>query len=189
MWEIFLATVISLSAGIRQPRQVPTSPFDYELSYKIENQYKDLDLAFRHDFEREDGDFFNDIRGELNYKKGGIIIKEDYKQIASKGLYQFNSDVRITVGRFSAGYGIIWDLDDEVLLASSVGYSHKVSSGKWKFETENDLYFTDPMTYQMESVVSYELTDKASIGVSGNYIEALEGKDYSARMVLILKLK
>jgi hypothetical protein len=45
------------------------------------------------------------------------------------------------------------------------------------------------MTYQMESVVSYELTDKASIGVSGNYIEALEGKDYSARMVLILKLK
>ena len=38
MWEIFLATVISLSAGIRQPRQVPTAPFDYELSYKIENE-------------------------------------------------------------------------------------------------------------------------------------------------------
>ena len=61
MWEIFLATVISLSAGIRQPRQVPTAPFDYELSYKIENQYKGLDLSFRHDYEREDGDFFNDI--------------------------------------------------------------------------------------------------------------------------------
>ena len=40
MWEILLATVISLSAGVRQPRQVPTAPFDYELSYKIENQYK-----------------------------------------------------------------------------------------------------------------------------------------------------
>ena len=37
MWEILLATVISLSAGVRQPRQVPTAPFDYELSYKIEN--------------------------------------------------------------------------------------------------------------------------------------------------------
>ena len=123
MWEILLATVVSLSAGVRQPRQVPTAPFDYELSYKIENQYKDLDLAFRHDYEREDGDFFNDIRGELNYKKGGIIIKEDYKQIASKGLYQFNSDVRIKIGTFSAGYGIIWDLDDDVIFVSSINGS------------------------------------------------------------------
>ena len=49
MWEIFLATLITFSAGIRQPRQVPTAPFDYELSYKIENQYKGLDLSFRHD--------------------------------------------------------------------------------------------------------------------------------------------
>ena len=74
MWEILLATVISLSSGVRQPRQVPTAPFDYELSYKVENQYKNLDLAFRHDFEREDGDFFNDIRGELNYKKGLLVV-------------------------------------------------------------------------------------------------------------------
>ena len=189
MLEYLLATLITFSASVREPRQIPDAPFDYELSYKIENEYKGLDLSFRHDYEREDGQYFNDIRGELNYKKGSIIIKEDYKQIASKGLYQFNSDVRITVGRFSAGYGIIWDLDDDVIFVSSIGYSRKLSSGKWKFETENDLYFTDPMTYQMESVVSYELTDKASIGVSGNYIEALEGKDYSARMVLILKLK
>ena len=58
-------------------------------------QYKDLDLAFRHDFEREDGDFFNDIRGELNYKKGLLVVKEDYKQIGSKDIYQFNSDVRL----------------------------------------------------------------------------------------------
>ena len=189
MLEFLLATLITFSAGVREPRQIPDAPFDYELSYKIDNAYKGLDFSFKHDYEREDGSFFNDIRGELNYKKGSIIIKEDYKQIASKGLYQFNSDVRIKIGTFSAGYGIIWDLDDDVIFVSSIGYSRKLSSGKWKFETENDLYFTDPMTYQMESVVSYELTDKASIGVSGNYIEAVEGKDYSARMVLILKLK
>ena len=123
MWEIFLATLITFSAGIRQPRQVPTAPFDYELSYKIENQYKGLDLSFRHDYEREDGDFFNDIRGELNYKKGIIVIKEDFKQIASKDLYQFNSDIRISIRGVSAGYGVIWDLDNEVLLVSSLGYS------------------------------------------------------------------
>ena len=40
MWEIFLATVISLSVGVREPRNVSTAPFDYELSYKLENNYK-----------------------------------------------------------------------------------------------------------------------------------------------------
>ena len=67
MWEIFLATVISLSVGVREPRNVSTAPFDYELSYKLENNHKDLDLSFKHDYEREDGDYFNDIKAELNY--------------------------------------------------------------------------------------------------------------------------
>ena len=140
MWEIFLATVISLSVGVREPRQVATAPFDYELSYKIENQYKGLDISFKHDYEREDGDYFNDIRGELNYKKGIIVVKEDFKQIASKDLYQFNSDIRVNIRGVSAGYGIIWDLEDKVLVVSSVGYSKKLELGKWKLETENDLY-------------------------------------------------
>ena len=187
MWEILLATVISLSAGVRQPRQVPTAPFDYELSYKVENQYKDFDLAFRHDYEREDGDFFNDIRGELNYKKGIIVIKEDFKQIASKDLYQFNSDIRINIRGVSAGYGVIWDLNDEVLLVSSVGYSKKKKLDKWEFETENDLYFTKPLTYQIESKVLYNITDKIGVGLTGNYVNLLDGYDYSARAVITLK--
>ena len=187
MWEIFLVTLITFSAGIRQPRQVPTAPFDYELSYKIENQYKGLDLSFRHDYEREDGDFFNDIRGELNYKKGIIVIKEDFKQIASKDLYQFNSDIRINIRGVSAGYGVIWDLNDEVLLVSSVGYSKKKKLDKWEFETENDLYFTKPLTYQIESKVLYNITDKIGVGLTGNYVNLLDGYDYSARAVITLK--
>ena len=187
MWEIFLATLITFSAGIRQPRQVPTAPFDYELSYKIENQYKGLDLSFRHDYEREDGDFFNDIRGELNYKKGIIVIKEDFKQIASKDLYQFNSDIRINIRGVSAGYGVIWDLDNEVLLVSSVGYSKKKKLDKWEFETENDLYFTKPLTYQIESRILYKLTDKVGIGLAGNYINLLDGYDYNAKAIITIK--
>ena len=187
MWEIFLATVISLSAGIREPRQVSTAPFDYELSYKIENQYKGLDISFKHDYEREDGDYFNDIRGELNYKKGIVIIKEDFKQIASKDLYQFNSDVRINVRGVSAGYGIIWNLDNKILLVSSLGYSKKLKINKWEFETENDFYFTKPLTYQIESKVLYKLTDKVGIGLSGNYINLLDGYDYNAKAVIAIK--
>ena len=187
MWEIILATIISLSVGVREPRQVATAPFDYELSYKIENQYKGLDLSFRHDYEREDGDFFNDIRGELNYKKGIIVIKEDFKQIASKDLYQFNSDIRVNIRGVSAGYGVIWDLDNEVLLVSSVGYSKKKKLDKWEFETENDLYFTKPLTYQIESKVSYNITEKIGLGLTGNYVNLLDGYDYSARAVITLK--
>ena len=187
MWEIILATVISLSAGIREPRQVPTAPFDYELLYKIENQYKGLDISFKHDYEREDGDYFNDIRGELNYKKGIIVIKEDFKQIASKDLYQFNSDIRVNIRGVSAGYGIIWDLDNEILLVSSLGYSKELKIKKWEFETENDLYFTKPLTYQIESKVSYNITEKIGLGLTGNYVNLLDGYDYSARAVITLK--
>ena len=187
MWEIILATVISLSAGIREPRQVPTAPFDYELSYKIENQYKGLDISFKHDYEREDGDYFNDIRGELNYKKGIIVIKEDFKQIASKDLYQFNSDIRVNIRGVSAGYGVIWDLDNEVLLVSSLGYSKELKIKKWEFETENDLYFTKPLTYQIESKILYKLTDKIGIGAAGNYINLLDGYDYNAKAVITIK--
>ena len=187
MWEIILATVISLSAGIREPRQVPTAPFDYELSYKIENQYKGLDISFKHDYEREDGDYFNDIRGELNYKKGIIVVKEDFKQIASKDLYQFNSDIRINIRGISAGYGIIWNLDNEVLLVSSLGYSKELEVKKWEFETENDLYFTKPLTYQIESKILYKLTDKIGIGAAGNYINLLDGYDYNAKAVITIK--
>ena len=187
MWEIILATVISLSAGVREPRQVSTAPFDYELSYKIENQYKGLDISFKHDYEREDGDYFNDIRGELNYKKGIIIIKEDFKQIASKDLYQFNSDIRINIRGISAGYGIIWDLDNEILLVSSLGYLKKIKIKKWEFETENDLYLTKPLTYQIESKILYKLTNKIGIGIAGNYINLLDGYDYNAKAIITIK--
>jgi len=187
MWEIFLATIISLSAGVREPRQISTAPFDYELSYKIENQYKGLDISFKHDYEREDGDYFNDIRGELNYEKGIIVIKEDFKQIASKDLYQFNSDIRINIRGISAGYGIIWDLDNEILLVSSMGYLKELKIKKWEFETENDLYFTKPLTYQIESKILYKLTDKIGIGVAGNYINLLDGYDYNAQAIITIK--
>ena len=187
MWEIILATIISLSVGVREPRQVATAPFDYELSYKLENNYNNLDISFKHDYEREDGDYYNDIRAELNYTKNNIILKEDFKQIASKDLYQFNSDIRVNIRGVSAGYGIIWDLDNEILLVSSLGYSKELKIKKWEFETENDLYFTKPLTYQIESKILYKLTDKIGIGAAGNYINLLDGYDYNAKAVITIK--
>ena len=198
MWEIFLATVLSLSVGVREPRNVSTAPFDYELSYKLENKYKDLDLSFKHDYEREDGDYFNDIRAELNYlinnigavefPHHGILIKEDYKQIASKDLYQFNSDIRYQWRGLSFGYGMIWDLEDKYIIKPSAGFSKKLTLGKWKLETENDIYYTEPLTYQTEAKVTYDITDNVGIGLSGNYIEALNDYDYNAQAVITIKL-
>ena len=188
MWEIFLATVISLSVGVREPRNVSTAPFDYELSYKLENNYKNLDLSFKHDYERGDGDYFNDIRAELNYLINNIIlVKEDYKQIASKDLYQFNSDIRYQWRGLSFGYGMIWDLEDEYIVNPSAGFSKKLTLGKWKLKTENDIYYTKPLTYQTEVKVTYDITDNVGIGLSGNYIEALNDYDYNAQAVITIK--
>jgi hypothetical protein len=199
MLEFLLATLISFSVGVREPRQNPNALFDYELSYKIENSYKDLDFSFKHDYEREDGHLFNDIRAELNYKKNtiggvefpnhGILLKEDYKQIASKDLYQFNSDIRYEWRGLSFGYGMIWDLENEYIFKPSAGFSKKITLGKWKMETENDLYYTTPLTYQTEGKIVYDITDKVGIGMSGNYIETIDKYDYSAQMVLTIKFR
>ena len=37
--------------------------------------------------------------------------------------------------------------------------SKKLISGKWKLETENDLYYTKPLTYQIEAKITYDITN------------------------------
>lgn len=199
MLELLLATVISLSAGVREPRNVSTAPFDYELSYKIENNFNDFDCSFKHDYEREDGDYFNDIRAELNYlfndigmvefPHHGVLFKEDYKQIASKDLYQFNSDIRYQWRGLSIGYGMVWDLADEFKFTPSAGFSKKLTLGRWKLETENDVYYTEPFTFQTEGKILYDITNKVGLGLSANYIETTKTYDYSARVVLTIKFR
>ena len=83
---------------------------------------------------------------------------------------------------------MIWDLEEKYINSPSAGYSKKISLGKWKVETENDIYLTEPITYQTESTILYKITDKVGIGVLGNYLEALEGRDYSAKIVLTIRL-
>ena len=199
MLKFLLATIISLSASVREPRQVPTAPFDYELSYQIENTYKGFEGSFKHDYEREDGDKFNDITAQLNYTQNiklkgkelqnqQIILKEDYNQIASKDIYQFNSDIRYQFYGVSAGYGMIWDLEDSYTFTPSVGFTKTLQVGKWQMETENDVYFTKDMTYQTESQLTYNVSKSIGVGLSGNYIKTLDNYDYSAKVVLTIKL-
>ena len=199
MLKFLLATIISLSASVREPRQVPTAPFDYELSYQIENTYEGFEGSFKHDYEREDGDKFNDITAKLNYTQNikfkgkelqnqQIIFKEDYNQIASKDIYQFNSDIRYQFYGISAGYGLVWDLDDSYTFTPSVGFTKTLQVGKWQMETENDVYFTKDITYQTESQLTYNVSKSIGVGLSGNYIKTLDNYDYSAKVVLTIKL-
>ena len=199
MLKFLLATIISLSASVREPRQVPTAPFDYELSYQIENTYKGFEGSFKHDYEREDGDKFNDLTAELNYTQNikfkgkelqnqQIIFKEDYNQIASKDIYQFNSDIRYQFYGISAGYGLVWDLEDSYTFTPSVVFTKTLQVGKWQMETENDLYFTKDVTYQTESQLTYNVSKSIGVGLSGNYIKTLDNYDYSAKVVLTIKL-
>ena len=199
MVEFLLATIISLSVSVREPRQVPTAPFDYELSYKIENTYKEFEGSFQHDYERQDGDRFNDIKGELNYTRNikfrgkelpnqQLIIKEDYNQITSKDIYQSNTDMRYQFYGVSAGYGMVWDLQDNYTFTPSIGLTKTIQLGKWEVETENDVYFTDDITYQTEGQITYNVSNNIGLGLSGNYIKTLDNYDYSAKAVLTIKL-
>tara|TARA_R110000824_G_scaffold85108_2_gene211786 strand:+ start:779 stop:1384 length:606 start_codon:yes stop_codon:yes gene_type:complete len=199
MLKFLLATIISLSASVREPRQVPTAPFDYEFSYQIENTYKGFDGSLQHDYERQDGDRFNDITAELDYtvnlkRKGKelpnqqIILKEDYNQIASKDIYQFNSDIRYQFYGISAGYGMVWDLQDNYTFTPSIGLTKTIQLDKWELETENDVYFTKDITYQTEGQITYNVSKNVGLGISGNYIKTLDNYDYSAKVVLTIKL-
>ena len=199
MLKFLLATIISLSASVREPRLVPSAPFDYELSYQIENTYKGFDGSFKHDYERQDGGRFNDITAELDYTinlklKGKelpnqqIILKEDYNQITSKDIYQFNSDIRYQFYGISAGYGMVWDLKDNYTFTPSIGLSKTLTLGKWEMETENDVYFTDDITYQTEGQITYNASKNIGLGLSGNYIKTLDNYDYTAKVVLTIKL-
>ena len=199
MLKFLLATIISLSVSVREPRQVPTAPFDYELSYEIENTYKGFEGSFKHDYEREDGDKFNDITAELDYtvnlkRKGKelpnqqIILKEDYNQITSKDIHQFNSNIRYQFYGISAGYGMIWDLEDSYTFTPSIGLTKTFTLGKWQMETENDVYFTEDITYQTEGQITYNVSQTIGLGLSGNYIKTLDNYDYTAKVVLTIKL-
>ena len=167
MLKFLLATIISLSVSVREPRQVPTAPFDYELSYKIENNIK--------------------LKGkELPNQQ--IIIKEDYNQITSKDIYQFNSDIRYQFYGISAGYGVVWDLKDTYTFAPSIGLTKTIQFGNWQMETENDIYFTDDITYQTEGQITYNVSKNVGLGLSGNYIKTLDNYDYMAKVILTIKL-
>ena len=91
--------------------------------------------------------------------------------------------------RFSLGYGFIWDLKDNYKYSPSAGYSNKLTLGKWGLETENDFYYTKPLTYQIENKIKYNITNRIGIGLSGNYIETLNGYDYSAKALVTIKFK
>ena len=197
MLELLLATIISLSASVRDPQLVPSAPFDYEFSYQIENTYKGFNGSFKQDYERQDGDKFNDITADLNYTRNikvngkelpnhQLVIKEDYNQIASKEIYQFNSNIRYQFYGVSAGYGIVWDLQDSYTLSPSIGLTKTLTLGKWQLETDNDVYLTDEITYNTEGQITYTVSKNFGLGLSGTYIKTLVNYDYSAKVILTI---
>jgi hypothetical protein len=188
MWEFLLATTLTFSASMRAPR-VEGVPFDYELAYMVENENENWDLEFRQDFERESGFNYHDIRGKINYDDGHLLVKQDYKQIKSKDLFQFNSDVRYYYHNFSIGGAFIWDLEDFYRLRPSLGYNIDKSLGKWEIETDNDVYFTTPVTYQTDLATTYNINKHLKTGIVTNYIKTVNNFDYAAKWVLVIKFK
>lgn len=188
MWEFLLATTLTLSASMRAPR-ADNLPYDYELAYQLDNESEHWDITFREDIEREGGYQYHDIRGKVNYDNGALLVKQDYKQIASKELYQFNTDLRYNYEGFSVGGAFIWDLDQYYRLRPSLGYNIDKKWGKWEVETDNDVYFTSPMTYQTDLQTTYDINKYIQAGIVTNYIKTVDNNDYSAKFVMVFKLR
>ena len=184
MWEVILASLLSFSAGVRAP-QINNVPSDFEFSYQIENDY----FMFKQDYERENGLYFNDIRGKFHYEKDHILIKEDFKQIKSKNLYQFNSDIRYIYKGFSVGGAYVWDLDEDHSFIPSLGYTNEIENEKWRIHIDSDVYVTEPLTYQTDFQATYKLNKKIGVGLLSNYIQTKTNNDYQAKIVLTIKLK
>ena len=197
MWDIILATVLSFSVGIRAPR-IENVPFDYEFSYQIANRSDNVDFLFRHDYERENGFNFNDLRAKFNLNiplifgadslNHKIILKEDFKQIQSKDLYQFNSDVRYQYKIISLGCAYVDDLHGNKNITPSIGIMKNIKKDKWELNTDNDLYFTVPITYQADLQITYNITNRIGVGFLGNYIQTIDNNDYAAKAIITVKL-
>ena len=187
MWEFLLATTLTLSASMRAPR-VEGIPYDYELAYQLDNESEHWDITFREDFERESGFNYHDIRAKVNYDDDALLIKQDYKQIKSKELYQFNTDVRYTYKGFSLGGAFVWDLEQYYAFSPSLSYNIDKKIGKWEIETDNDMYMTTPITYQSDLQTTYEINKYTQLGIITNYIRTINKEDYSAKLVIIFKL-
>ena len=185
MWEILLASVLSLSAGIRAP-QIDNVPNDFELAYQIENEL----FMFKHDYERENGIIFNDIRGKINYEYKHLLVKEDYQEITSKNLYIFTSDIRYAHKGLSAGGAYLWNINtEEAGLTFSAGYTEEITKGKWEINTDSDIYLTTPLSFQTDLKTSYNINQYFGIGILGNYIQTTDNNDYAAKIILTIKFK
>ena len=83
---------------------------------------------------------------------------------------------------------MVWDLKDNYTFTPSIGLTKTLTLGKWEMETENDVYFTDDITYQTEGQITYNVSKNVGLGISGNYIKTLDNYDYTAKVVLTIKL-
>ena len=199
MWEAILVSLLSFSVSMRAPK-VENVPFDYELSCQIENTTNRSDFLFKYDYERENGDYFNDLRAKFNYSRpiilfgvefpnSSLLFKEDFKLIKSKDLHQFVSDLRYQSGGISIGGAFIWDLQDDYEFAPSVGVMKNIKIKKWEFKTDNDLYITKPLTYQSDLKTTFYISDKVGLSILNSYIKTKNSNDYSTRLTITVKLK
>ena len=83
---------------------------------------------------------------------------------------------------------MVWDLQDNYTFTPSIGLTKTIQLGKWELETENDVYFTNDITYQTEGQITYNVSNNIGVGLSGNYIKTLDNYDYTAKVVLTIKL-
>ena len=159
MWEIFLATIISLSVGVREPRNVSNAPFDYELSYKLENSYNNLTTKY--------GLTISSFYDYSNFYKNKTLLDkgENLNHIKLEGdftLTEKKLDVTTPIylpARLNGEYKSLVHEDDTDIIKKYYKYDPDI-------EENADIFFHEVLTGQLDyktiglSSLKYKILDK-----------------------------
>ena len=172
--------VLFTSFAMRTPNDESISVDDYEVTLGFKNEQ----MYFKRDWERELGQNYIDDEIWFEWKPKNLYIKPQYVNKTSRDLKYGKADVRYRNGDYSVGYTGMY-ADDKFESGVSMGVSKKKEiNSKFSMEAKWDgYYFRDELTgisrFDMEDYakLNWKINDKLSLTNIFDYND-VKGKKY-----------
>ena len=180
MNSLISGLVLFGSFAMRTPNDITIPKDDYEVSIGFKND----NIYFKRDWERELGENYIDDEIWFEWKPQNLYIKPQYVNKTSRDLKYGKADVRYRNGDYSIGYTGLYS-DDKFESGVSMGVSKKKEiNGRLSLEAKWDgYYFRDELTgisrFDMEDYakLNWKINDKLSLTNIFDYND-VKGKKY-----------
>ena len=158
--------VLFTSFAMRTPNDASINLDDYEITLGFRNEQ----MYFKRDWERELGENYIDDEIWFEWKPKNLYFKPQYVNKTSRDLKYGKADVRYRSGNYSIGYTGLYS-DDKFESGISMGFSKKKEvTDRFSMEVKWDgYYFRDELTgvsrFDMEDYakLNWKLNDKLSL--------------------------